>query len=117
MDMRKPSLFVNPIVKKITNSQQLFYSKHQDTKTQKLKTKASVNKITTNIEKFTAQSIDEKINSLLELPKYLYDLDLEIVTNAENVITKIIGKNKTHLITTDNKLIPIVDIVDIKVKK
>ena len=41
---------------------------------------------------------------------------MEIKLKDGTVTKKIVGKNSTHLITMENELIPISDIVDIKTK-
>ena len=61
-------------------------------------------------------SVEQKINALMSLPKYLYDIDLIITTEDEIIETSIVGKNAKSLITVDNRLIPISEIVDIEVK-
>ena len=46
--------------------------------------------------------------------KYVYKAEVEVQTQQKKFKTKIIGQNRTHIITMDNQLIPITDIVDIK---
>ena len=49
-------------------------------------------------------------------PRYVYKIDAEITLKDKKVTKKIIGKNNNNLITIDNELIPIQDIIDISYK-
>ncbi len=115
MEKLKPKIFVNKIGKLINNCQKIYYSK---VATNSIKTD-SLHKESNNskIDKFIRMNINQKISSLMNLPKYLYDIDLVIVTEDDVIETKIIGKNNNNLITVNNTLIPVKDILDISIKK
>ena len=60
------------------------------------------------------KTIYQKINDIFLSPNYIYKANVEI-TLKDNIVTKrIIGRNKDYLITMDNELIKIADIIDIK---
>ncbi len=109
MDKQKPKVFANQINKQINNCQKIYYSK-LDRMTYKKPMKDK-------LDRFIKMGVNQKINALMSLPKYLYDVNLVITTEDEVYETNIVGKNNSSLITTDNKLIPIGEIVDISVKK
>ena len=90
----------------------IYYSKNNVNSKPVVKPKES----NTRLDKFINMSVEQKINALMSLPKYLYDIDLIITTEDEIIETSIVGKNAKSLITVDNRLIPISEIVDIEVK-
>ena len=64
-----------------------------------------------------SQNINQKINSIFSSTKYVYKADVDIKLKDKTIKRKIIGKNSVHLITIDNELIPIGDIIDIDFSK
>ena len=98
--MDKPKVFKNAINKSINNNKKVFYSKSK----QKEKIDDSRNVI-------------QKINDIFTSPNYVYKANVKIKTNNDIITTRIIGRNKDYIITMDNKLIPIKDIIDIKSEK
>ena len=62
----------------------------------------------------TPKNINQKINEIFSSSRYIYKADVEITLKSGKVVKRIVGKNSVHLITYDNELIPISDIVDIK---
>ncbi len=63
------------------------------------------------------KNIKQKLNKIFNSSNYVYKADVEITLKDKTITRRIIGKNKTHVITIDNELIPISDILDIKIKK
>lgn len=61
----------------------------------------------------TPINIDAKLKRLFNSTKYIYKLHVTIVKNNETIDTYIIGKTNNNLITLNNELIPIKDIIDI----
>ncbi len=94
--MELPKVFHNNINKKFNNNKDVFYSRHNivDTK-----------------------AIYQKINDIFSSPNYIYKANVEISLKDETIVKRIIGRNKDFLITMDNELIKISDIVDIKTIK
>lgn len=58
-------------------------------------------------------NVAEKIINIFNSPNYVYKAEVKIKLKSGVVKKQIIGKNKTHLITLDNELIPIEDILDL----
>lgn len=98
----KPKVFKNTINKKINNNKKVFYSK---------------NKEVMNTEKKEKKNIIQKINEIFASPNYVYKANVKIRTKDEILTKRIIGRNKDYIITMDNSLIPIKDIIDIKTEK
>ena len=101
--MRKlPNIFKNDINKKIDNNEEVYYSYNSLERIDKKETKK--------------ENILQKINTIFISSNYIYKADVEITLKDKTINKRIIGRNKTHLITVENELIPISDIVDIKRK-
>jgi len=98
-----PKVFANKIDKKLENNETFCVSKNQELK------KEENDKIF-KIEK----NIHQKINEIFSSPNYVYKANVEITLKDKKVTKRIIGRNKDFLITMDNTLIPISDIIDIK---
>ena len=62
------------------------------------------------------KSINQKINDIFNSSNYIYKADVLIKFKDGEVTKRIVGKNSKNLITMDNELIPISDIIDIKTK-
>ena len=95
-----PKVFKNQINKSFTNNEKVFYSNNKVTEE---KTKDDKN-------------IVQKINAIFSSPNYIYKANVEITLKDKILNTRIIGRNKSFIITMDNNLIPIKDIIDIKSK-
>lgn len=62
----------------------------------------------------SSKNIYQKINDIFASPNFIYKANVEIFLKDKNIVKRIIGRNKDFLITTENDLIPIKDILDIK---
>lgn len=101
-----PKVFHNKIDKKFDNNRSVFYSSNE----------ASDRKDSTDI--VDSRNVLQKINDIFASPNYVYKANVEITLKDKKITKRIIGRNKNYIITMDNSLIPITDIVDIKsVKK
>lgn len=98
-----PELFANKINKSLSNNDKVAVTKNEEERSIKKSTK---------IEK----NINQKINDLFSSPKYVYKINAEITLKDKKITKKIIGKNNNNLITIDNELIPIQDIIDISIE-
>ena len=98
----RPKVFKNTINKKINNNKNVFYSK---------------NKEVLDNEKKDKKNVVQKINEIFASPNYVYKANVKIKTKDEVLTKRIIGRNKDYIITMDNSLIPIKDIIDIKTEK
>lgn len=93
---QKPKVFQNPIYKELHNNSS--YS------------------VTRSNEVYNVEDIHKKIKDIFSSNDYIYKADVVIKLNNETVEKQIIGKKDEYLLTIDNELIPINDIIDIKRK-
>lgn len=100
-----PHVFANKISNNINNNEKVFYS--------------SKNRNTENKDapSLIGQSVNQKLNTIFSSSNYIYKAIVKIYFENETVIKKIVGRNKNYLITIDNELIPINEIVDIDYAK
>lgn len=100
-----PKVFHNKIDKKFDNNSSVFYS-------------SNTNQDRESVEVNDSRNVLQKINDIFASPNYVYKANVEITLKDKKITKRIIGRNKNYIITMDNSLIPITDIVDIKsVKK
>ena len=97
--MNLPEVFQNKKIEIKETSQELFYGNK------------SVPKSTHN------KDIKGIIKNLFQSKNYVYKLDVIIETNKKTIDTSIVGQTGNNLITINNELISINDIVDIFEKK
>ena len=96
-----PKVFQNNVDKKFNNNSSVYYSSNDNR--------------SSNIEEVKDnRTILQKINEIFSSPNYVYKANVEITLKDKKVTKRIIGRNKDFLITMDNTLIPVSDIVDIK---
>ena len=98
--MNKPKVFRNTINKNIKNNKKVFYSKNKNEE-----------------EIIDNRNVIQKLNDIFSSPNYIYKANVKIKTKDDIITTRIIGRNKDYIITMDNKLISIKDIIDIKSEK
>ncbi len=96
-----PKVFHNKIDKKFNNNRNVYYS------SDKTQDKEYVDK----------RTIQQKINDIFSSPNYIYKANVDITLKDKKITKRIIGRNKNYIITMDNELIPIDDIIDIKSEK
>lgn len=101
MNKKLPGIFSNKIDKKLNNNEEYYVSDKDDVK---------------RPIKFSKNDIEKKINSIFSSPNYIYRANTIIALNSGEIEKKIIGKNKNALITIDDELIPIDEILDIRLK-
>lgn len=102
MEKKLPKVFANKPDRDISNNETVYYDKMENER--------SADDIKVN-DKFT---INQKINKIFGSSRYVYKADVEITTKDGKISKKIIGRNRNELITMDNELINISDIIDIK---
>ena len=107
MEKKLPGIFANKIEKNVSNNKDVYYSANNNDKLEIFDNRSSEKKLDSNL------NVNQKINRIFASTKYVYKADVRINTGAQQIDCRIIGKNATHLITMDNKLIPISDIIDI----
>lgn len=106
MKDKLPKVFANSLNRQIKNNERVYHFKENEIEPE--------SKVVPE-KKMQTEGVNDKINSLFKSTRYVYKMDVEITTKSGTVKKKIIGKNKTNLITIENELIAIADILDIKV--
>lgn len=99
-----PKVFHNKINKELKNNEKFYYS-NNDSNTDDRKIDTS------------EKNILQKINEIFSSPNYVYKANVEITLKDKKITKRIIGRNKDFIITMDNMLIPINDIIDIRSTK
>lgn len=92
-----PKVFQNNI--NVDNNNKFYYSKNR------------------NEVEYDSKTIYQKINEIFSAPNYVYKANVKITTRDNVFNKKIIGRNKDYIITMDNNLIPIKDIINIEAEK
>jgi len=107
VDKKLPKVFANRIEKDLNNNERVYYERSAK---ENIEDKKDLKFILP--EEVT---INQKINKIFGSSRYVYKADVKIkYKNGETVNKKIIGRNKFELITMDNELIKISDILDIE---
>ena len=88
-----PKVFANKIDKKLENNTTYFKTSSED---------------------YKPEIVEQKIKEIFASPRYVYKAEVEITFADKKIIKKIIGQSNGNLITLDNELIKISDILDIK---
>ena len=107
MEKKLPKVFANKIDKNLENNDNYFYSANSETSQEDIRESKEQSFIV------HGENVQQKIQSIFNSPRYVYKADVDITLKDGKVSKRIIGKNMTHLITIDNELIPISDIIDI----
>lgn len=109
MNKKLPGVFANKIDKELHNNDCVYYSSKESISDDRSVKEKDNKPMNTNL----GLNINQKINRIFNSSKYVYKANVRITTKDGDSVKKIIGQNKTHLITMDNELIPISDIIDI----
>ena len=99
---KRAELFVNKINKELKNNEKVYYS--NITKKEEM-----VDVSRSGID------LNQKINSIFKSNNYVYKASVKIRFKDKEVVKNIVGKNKNYLITLDNELIPIIDVIDVEI--
>ena len=105
MEKKLPTVFANKIDKKLENNTTVSVTR-EDTVREEKEPKMVYGK-----------NINQKIQDIFSSTKYVYKADVIITLKDKKITKKVVGKNANYLITIDNVLIPISDIVDIEYQK
>ena len=109
MKKELPGVFANSQEKKFNNNERVYYSKEKISDSLGEDSNRNI-----PLNPLDSKNIYQKLNDIFNSEKYVYKAEVEVQTQQKKFKTKIIGQNRTHIITMDNQLIPITDIVDIK---
>lgn len=104
MEKKLPKVFANKIDKELNNNATVYYDKNEVRNEQK----DNSNSIFT---------VNQKINQIFSSARYVYKADVIITTKNGKVNKRIIGRNRNELITMDNEVINVNDILDIEFQK
>ena len=96
-----PKVFRNNINKKFDNNNSVYYSNNDN---------RNIDFENTNDSK----NVIQKINEIFSSPNYVYKANVEITLKDKKITKRIIGRNKNYIITMDNMLIPINEIINIR---
>lgn len=111
MEKKLPKVYANKFDKNISNNEKVVYSKNnEDIESEIEVDDDQIKNIGKNVQ---GTNISQKLNSIFSSPRYVYKADVEITLKDKKVVKKIVGQNQNYLITIENELIPISDIVDI----
>ncbi len=91
-----PSVYANPINKKINNVQETYYGREER-----------------NID-VNPSNITNKINAIFSAKDHIYKSKVRITYRDKTAEEVIVGKTNLNLLTMDGKLIRITEIVDIE---
>lgn len=105
MEKKLPTVFANKIDKKLENNTTVSVTR-EDTVREEKEPKMVYGK-----------NINQKIQDIFSSTKYVYKADVIITLKDKKITKKVVGENANYLITIDNELIPISDIVDIEYQK
>ncbi len=105
MKKELPKVYVNKIDKEFKNNEKVVYNKSNYVE--------PVNRVE-NLKKELSGNINQKIKKIFNDPNYIYKADVIITLKDKEIKKRIIGKSGNFIITYDNELISISDIVDIK---
>lgn len=103
MEKKLPKVFANKIEGKAGNNEDVYCS--FDIKEDRTAEAPS---------KLKGKNVNQKLNEIFNSSSYIYKADVKLTLKDEVVTKRIVGRNATHLITIDNELIPLTDIVDIE---
>ena len=104
MDKKLPEVFANKVNRKIGNNEDVYYgSKDKYEEVRSIKAAP-----------IKGKNINQKLNEIFNSPNYIYKADVVLKLKNGTVTKRIVGRNATHLITFDNELIPITDVIDIE---
>lgn len=104
MEKKLPEVFANRITKKAGNNEDVYYSSNVDDE----------RSVSASKPKLKGKNVNQKINEIFNSSNYIYKADVKIFLKNDIINKRIVGKNATHLITIDNELIPLTDIIDIE---
>ena len=112
MPNKLPKIYQSPISPDISNNTKVFYSQY----TQNNPKVTMPNRSNYAENKVNIKSVEETIQDLLKTTGYIFNIPVEIKTGSKTYQTYIATKAKNNLVTMDNEIIPIHEILSIKRK-
>lgn len=107
MEKKLPGVYPGKVRKDAGNNAKMTYVGNNTEETVKNEPKEPANEL----------NISQKINRIFKSKNYIYKADVEItLKDGSHLNKRVVGKNNLNLITMDNELIPISNIVNIEKK-
>ena len=106
---KKPKVFENQIDKRINNNKEVFDSSKEEIEIIDKKEEKKLNK---NIN--DNRDVVDKITELLNTNGYVFNINVLIKTKDNEYNTHIASVINNHIITLDNDIINLDDVIDIK---
>ncbi len=112
MQKKLPKIYQSSFSHKVDNNNKVFYSFYQNKQSME-NYPYSANLESNHQEE---KSVESTLRELFQTTGYIFNIPVEIKTSTRTLDTKIAGKVKNTIITLDNDVIPISEIVSIKRK-
>lgn len=93
-----PKIYQNSINKTIKNNKTVCYLKNED--------------IT-----YSSNNLEDTLNTIFNGMGYSYNIPVTITTKYKTYNTSLISRTTNNIVTLDNDIIPIIDIIDLKINK
>ena len=93
-----PELYKNNNIKPIDNNKKVYYMKNED------------------MRKISNTSVEEELDNIFHGLGYSYNIPVELVTAKKTYHTSLVTKTKENVVTIDNIIIPISEIISITKK-
>lgn len=93
-----PKIYQNSINKTIKNNKTVCYLKNEDIR-------------------YSSNNLEDTLNTIFNGMGYAYNIPVTITTKYKTYNTSLISKTKNNIVTLDNDIIPIIDIIDLKINK
>ena len=93
-----PELYKNNNIKPIDNNKKVYYMKNED------------------MRKISNTSVEEELDNIFHGLGYSYNIPVELVTTKKTYHTSLVTKTKENVVTIDNIIIPISEIISITKK-
>lgn len=114
MEKKLPGVFANKVNKDAGNNNKIFYSSKNNSAPEPTNEVSLGDRFIASDVSKVYKNINQKINAIFNSSNYIYKADVEITLKDGKIMKRIVGKNGTHLITMENELIPISDVIDIE---
>lgn len=93
-----PEIYKNQNTKLIDNNKKVYYMKKEENRS------------------MIKNTIEEQLDNIFHGLGYSYNIPVEIITKNETYHTSLVTKTKENVVTIDNQVIPISDIISITKK-
>ena len=93
-----PELYKNNNIKPIDNNKKVYYMKNE------------------HMRKIGDTSVEEELDNIFHGLGYSYNIPVELVTTKKTYHTSLVTKTKENVVTIDNIIIPISEIISITKK-